>query len=49
LIALIFIDLEAWLMLMALFAASGSPIVVRSLVNEHRLQRDVLNVEQTTR
>lgn len=48
LIALIVIDIHTWLVLVALFAASGTPIVIRSLVNEHRLNQAVLNA-QTTR
>jgi len=45
LIALLVIDISAWLMLVGLFVASGIPIVIRSLLNEHRLQMDVLNVK----
>ena len=48
LIALIVLDGHVWLVLMAIFAASGSPIVIRSLINERRLQMDVINA-QTTR
>ncbi len=45
LIALLVIEVSAWLMLVGLFVASGIPIVIRSLSNEHRLQMDVLNVQ----
>lgn len=45
LIALLVIEISAWLLLVGLFVASGIPIVIRSLSNEHRLQMDVLNVQ----
>lgn len=47
LIALIVIDVDLWLVLVSLFAASGTPIVIRSLINEHRLNQAVLNSKTT--
>ncbi len=43
LIALLVIDAQTWLVLVVLFFVSGIPVIIRSISNEHRLQRDILN------
>ncbi len=47
LIALIVIEAHIWVVLIGLFAASGTPIVIRSLLNEHRLQQEVIDAQTT--
>lgn len=43
LIALLVMEVHTWLVVVGVFVASGIPIVIRSLTNEHRLQMDVMN------